>query len=193
MLNTQSFAYYIMGPSGAGKDSVIEEVSEHLGDEISRPLRYITRKIVSNDAEHHNVLTTQTFEEFLEKSCFSLCWEANGFYYGYDKQWLADLGKGKIVLLNGSRSYWDEAKAKYGDKLCPVYFNISIEKQTKRLQGRGRESEKEIEARISRSQDLSHLSGNEEIVQLDAEQPLQNVVNDFISIVLSHRKKDYKM
>lgn len=193
MSNTQSFAYYIMGPSGAGKDSVIKEVSEHFGDEISRPLRYITRKIAANDAEHHNVLTPQTFEEFSEKSCFSLYWKANGFHYGYDKQWLADLDEGKIVLLNGSRSYWDEAKIKYGEKLCPIYFNISLEQQANRLQGRGRESAKEIEARISRSQDLSHLSGNEEIVQLDAEQPLKHVVNDFISIVLSHRKKDHKM
>lgn len=180
-------AYYIMGPSGAGKDSVIEEVSEHFGAEISRPPRYITRKIVRSDTELHNVMSSETFKEFADKSCFSLYWEANGFFYGYDKQWLEDLAEGKIVLLNGSRSYWAEVKLRYGEKLCPVYLELSPESQTERLIGRGRETHEQIEKRIARSTQLSHIGEDREIVQINADQPLESVVNDFIALLLSHR------
>jgi len=180
------FAYYIMGPSGAGKDSVMAEVSRHFGEQISRPTRYITRKHAVSDAEQHNVLSANTFEEFAEKSCFSLYWEANGFYYGYDKQWLRDLESGKIVLLNGSRSYWEVAKKRHGDQLCPIYLDLSLESQTARLKGRGRESAEEIIARISRSVELQHIASHEEIHHLNADQSLESVVKDFIALLLSH-------
>lgn len=181
------YAYYIMGPSGAGKDSVLAAVCDHFTDKVSRPSRYISRALAANDAEQHNVISSPVFNEFVDKACFSLFWEANGFHYGYDKQWLFDLQKGKIVLLNGSRSYWPEAKKRYGDKLYPIYLDLSVESQEARLKGRGRESYAEISERIARNEKFSHIADSDEIFRLNADQPLAAVFQDFIALLLSHQ------
>lgn len=181
------YAYYIMGPSGAGKDSVLEAVSAHFAEEVSRPARYISRALVVKDAEQHNVITTPIFNEFVDKACFSLYWEANGFHYGYDKQWLLDLEMGKIVLLNGSRSYWPQAQKKYGDKLYPIYLDLSVESQEARLKGRGRESYADIAERIARNDKFSHIAESDDIFRLNADQPLAAVSQDFIALLMSHQ------
>lgn len=185
----RQWAYYIMGPSGAGKDSVISKVTEHFGDEISRPARYITRRLARTDAEQHNVLNATVFDELAAKYCFSLAWEANGYCYGYDKQWLEDLEDGKIVLLNGSRAYWPKARQQYAEKLCPIYLDLSLQSQEKRLNQRGRESQSEIHQRISRNQEHRYLVQDKGIIHLNAEQPLDMVVNDFIVLLLSHQRR----
>lgn len=182
-----SSAFYIMGPSGSGKDSVIEAVTEYFQDHVSRPPRYITRAITNGDAEQHNVISDDVFNELLSKNCFSLSWEANGYRYAYDKQWLKDLAEEKIVLLNGSREYWSEAKTLFATQLIPIELDLDLDVQRARLENRGRESQAEIEERIERNQQLS-IGMADDVVKLDANQPLVDVVNDLICLITQLKK-----
>ncbi len=185
-----NYAFYIMGPSGAGKDSVIDGVSSYFKDITSRPARYITRVIKIDDAEQHNTISHDVFNEFLNKDCFSLHWEANGFHYAYDKQWLNDLRANKLVLLNGSREYWPFAKEKYSNYLVPISLYLDIEVQRERLKSRGREPQNEIEKRIFRNEELSDILHQDPMYKLDANQPLIDVVNEFIELIEKIREKN---
>lgn len=180
-------AFYIMGPSGSGKDSVIASITEYFKEQSSRPLRYITRAVVKGDAEQHNVVSRAVFNELLLKNCFSLNWEANGYHYAYDKQWLGDLSLNKIIFLNGSREYWPEAKALFSGQLIPIELHLDSDVQRVRLEGRARESKQEIEKRIERNQQLSILKDHD-IVKLNANQPLDKVVSDLVMLILQYQK-----
>lgn len=181
-------AFYIMGPSGSGKDSVIEGICQHFTDQVSRPPRYITRILNTADAEQHNVISPEIFNELLVKDCFSLSWQANGYHYAYDKQWINDVTENKIVLLNGSREYWPEAKDKFTELLIPIALTLDTEVQRSRLEGRARESQAEIEARIMRNEALTSDMQIDNIFQLNANQPLSDVVDDFVQLILRVRE-----
>ena len=181
-------AFYIMGPSGSGKDSVIDGVCNYFADQVSRPPRYITRILSSNDAEQHNVIAPEIFDELHDKDCFSLSWQANGYRYAYDKQWLNDLDEQKIVLLNGSREYWSEAQEKFADLLVPIVLSLDSDVQRSRLEGRARESQSEIEQRIERSESFQSQMSSHEILQLNANQPLSKVIDDCVQLILKARK-----
>lgn len=181
-------AFYIMGPSGSGKDSVIEGVCDYFADQISRPPRYITRVLNATDAEQHNVISSEIFDELWHKDCFSLNWQANGYRYAYDKQWLNDLDEQKIVLLNGSREYWPEAYEKFSDLLAPIALDLNSDVQRSRLEGRARESQSEIEQRITRSQSFQSQMASHEIHQLNANQPLSKVIEDCIQLIIKIRE-----
>lgn len=181
-------AFYIMGPSGSGKDSVIEGLCDYFADQVSRPPRYITRILSSDDAEQHNVIAPEIFKELQDKDCFSLSWQANGYRYAYDKQWLNDLDEQKIVLLNGSREYWPDAQEKFSDLLVPIALDLDSDIQRSRLEGRARETQSEIEQRIMRSESFQSQMLSHKILQLNANQPLSKVIEDGIQLIINIRK-----
>ncbi|MGE8147319.1 phosphonate metabolism protein/1,5-bisphosphokinase (PRPP-forming) PhnN [Pseudomonas frederiksbergensis] len=141
---------YLMGPSGSGKDSLIQAAREPLqalGCEVVR--RVITRSAesVGEDAEG---VSPAEFEQRREEGSFSLSWRANGLDYGIPveiDQWLRE---GLHVLVNGSRGHLPVALARYPE-LVPVLLTVKDEVLRERLLRRGRESPEEIEARIRRN------------------------------------------
>ncbi len=183
MVKEKNFAFYIMGPSGAGKDTVIQAIGQHFQTQMVIPPRYITRKNMAGEMEQHNVLSPTVFQEMQTKDCFSLSWEANGSHYAYDKQWLNDIASGKLVLLNGSRAYWPIAKEKFAGILLPIQLSLDIETQRARLENRARESQHEIDARILRSQQLSD-DPDENIFYVNSNQSLTCVVREVVDYLI---------
>ena len=148
---------YVMGPSGAGKDSVINFARLH-GDpaRIAFAHRYITRPAAA-DAENHIALSEAEFETRRQAGWFALDWHSHGLRYGIGREidlWLAD---GVAVVVNGSRAYLADAAARYPG-LQPVLITAPAEIRLARLQSRQRESGGDIQARIERQVDVAHLS-----------------------------------
>lgn len=147
--------FYIMGASGAGKDTLLRGCRERSGDG-QRPLvahRYITRE-PDGGTESHVWLSDAEFEQRVAMNAFAMHWSANGFRYGIGQeinQWLAQGGQ---VLVNGSRGYLDEARSHYGSTLTPVLISVDPDRLQRRLALRGRECAEEIEARIRRAREL---------------------------------------
>lgn len=142
---------FLMGPSGSGKDSVIDHsrpALAALGVAIVR--RVITRSAEAIGEEAHSV-SLQRFLALREQGAFALDWQANGLHYGIPAEidaWLAD---GRWVLVNGSRGHLREAREKYSD-LLPILITVTADVLRQRLLGRGRESHAEIEQRLARNQ-----------------------------------------
>lgn len=142
---------YCMGPSGAGKDSLLDWLRAHLPQPC--PVHWAQRTI-SRDAmpggEAHESVSPETFVALRHEQAFALHWQANGLGYGVRHAQLAPLARGHWVLLNGSRAYLPEALARFPD-LVAVHITASPQVLRERLLLRGRETREAVEARVQRA------------------------------------------
>lgn len=141
---------YVMGPSGVGKDSLLDWVRERLDHEpITMAHRYITRPREAV-GEDHVPLSRSEFEMRRASGAFAMAWESHGNMYGIGReidQWLQS--GAMTVVVNGSRAYFPRALADYPD-MVPVLITAEREVRARRLASRGREDKDGIEARLRR-------------------------------------------
>ena len=147
---------YVIGPSGAGKDSIIAYARQRLGaDRHVFARRYITRPADSG-GEDHIAITQTDFERDCSAGRFALSWRGNGLGYGVSTEIDLWLDSGRHVILNGSRGYLSSAVRRY-PSLLPVLIAIDPAVLRQRLAARGRETAAEIEARIQRATELDAI------------------------------------
>ncbi|MDQ0318085.1 ribose 1,5-bisphosphokinase [Pararhizobium capsulatum DSM 1112] len=139
----------VVGPSGAGKDSVINFALDRLsGLAVHRVRRVITRAGEAG-GEDHEAISPGGFEARLAQGGFAVSWSAHGLSYGIPADTLVRLRQGQILIANGSRHALDHFRAKFA-RIRIVNIVASPEVLAKRLVTRGRESEQEILARLQR-------------------------------------------
>lgn len=144
---------FLIGPSGSGKDSLIDASREQLaaaGVEIAR--RVITRSAEAKGEAAHGVSAEQ-FATLLAQGAFAMHWQANGLDYGIPLQVDQWLQSGRAVLVNGSRAYLAQARRRYPDLLA-VLVEVRPEVLRQRLLARGRETAEEVEQRLARNAGL---------------------------------------
>ena len=146
---------YIMGPSGSGKDSIINAVREQSLDNLQVAHRYITRHWQSG-GENHVALSESEYNKRHALGLFALAWTANQHQYAIGCEIDLWLKAGQTVLVNGSRSYLEHAKARYPQAICPVLVDVEAHKLEQRLIERGRETQQQINVRIARHQQYRH-------------------------------------
>lgn len=142
---------YFMGPSGAGKDSLLDWLRAQWPDGL--PIHWARRTIsrpVAPGGEAYESVSPEAFAALRQNQAFSLHWEANGLGYGIRHAQLAPLAQGHWVLLNGSRAYLAEALAQF-PHLVAVHITASPPVLRERLLSRGREAPSEVEARVQRA------------------------------------------
>ena len=142
---------YVVGPSGAGKDSLLEWVCARLpGDSgVLLARRTITRPADAGGEQHHAVTDAQ-FEAALGRGEFALHWRANGHCYGIGREIEDWLSAGRTVVVNGSREHLALAQAKY-PQLETVHVTAPDSALGLRLARRGRERPREASARLARN------------------------------------------
>lgn len=141
---------YVIGPSGCGKDSLMNYARSHCpGGEAAFAHRYITR---SADAggENHVALLPDEYQGRLERGLFALAWDSHGCRYGVGSEIDQWMETGMNVVVNGSRAYLPEAARRY-PAMLPVLVSLDLSILRQRLILRGRETMDEIEARLDRA------------------------------------------
>lgn len=144
----------LIGPSGAGKDSLIDAARPQLAAarvEIAR--RVITRSAEAKGEAAVGVDAEQ-FERMKLQGAFAMHWQANGLQYGIPRQIDEWLAQGRSVLVNGSRGHLPKARIRYPDLLA-IRVDVSLDILRQRLQARGRETQAEIDQRLARHVSLS--------------------------------------
>lgn len=144
--------FYVVGPSGAGKDTVIAAALERLppGVRVRLARRAVTRPASAGGAETHEPMSREDWEAVRAAGGFSLYWEANGLAYGVRRELDEWLAAGERVIVNGSREYLPRARDRYPG-LRVLLITAPREQILERLIARGREAEAEIDARLSRA------------------------------------------
>ena len=148
--------FYVMGASGAGKDSLLQFL-RLAGDptQLAVAHRCITRP-AKPGAENHVALSEAEFQARLAAGWFALYWRSHGFWYGIGREIDGWLQSGIKVVLNGSREYLPEAFEIYPD-LVPILITAEPDLIATRLVSRRRESAGEIAERIRHQVDLASL------------------------------------
>lgn len=153
---------YVVGPSGAGKDSVLSWLRKRTPN--SAPVHWAQRTIDrphSNepDAENHAVVNSLEFEQLLTDGQFAMHWDANTHRYGIRKTeltWLND--STSCVFVNGSRAHLPVAALDY-PALTLVHITACDDVLRQRLIARGRESVDAVNARLQRQISLTVPTG----------------------------------
>jgi phosphonate metabolism protein PhnN/1,5-bisphosphokinase (PRPP-forming) len=175
----------VTGPSGVGKDSLLDGLRGALAGrgDVVFPRRVITRAAGLGGEDYTTVSETE-FAAMVARSAFRLFWSAHGLQYGIPASIDADLDAGRQVVVNVSRGVIDEARAKYANLLV-LAINASPGALRSRLQSRGRESAAEIEARLERAAAF-RLDGAD-VVRLNNDGPLAEGVAALVSLLLQRR------
>lgn len=162
--------FYVVGPSGVGKDSLLAYVREQAAGRF--PLlfahRYITRP-ASAGGENHVAVTPPEFDRMRTLGLYALHWESHGHGYGLGLEIDVWLARGANVVMNGSRGYLSEASRRYPN-LCVVLIEADPQVLRARLESRGRESASEIDARIARATEFTVSHPN--LVRIQNDGPL---------------------
>lgn len=175
---------YLMGPSGAGKDSLIDAARPSLQQMGCHVAQRVVTRSAESVGEAAQEVSAAEFQRMAEHGEFALSWHANGLGYGIPIQvdrWLAE---GVHVLVNGSRAHLQQARLRY-PLLLPVLLTVDGEVLRQRLIARGRESAADIEARLQRNQRFVAVTQAEAeaIEQVDNSGELATAVRRFLQIL----------
>jgi ribose 1,5-bisphosphokinase len=140
---------YVMGPSGAGKDTLIDYARTRLDPAtVIFARRFITRPAGAG-GENHIVLSEQEFAARRDAGLFALSWKSHGLCYGIGVEVDAWLARGLAVVVSGSRAAWPMSQARYSN-LRGLVVDAPTKIRAARLIARGREDERAVRARLER-------------------------------------------
>lgn len=147
----------MVGPSGAGKDSLIAYARERLdGDPRFVFVRRIVTRTADTNLEDHDTLSEDEFETGIRNGRFALSWQAHNLSYGLPAEIKDDIDAGRVVIANISRKSIETARSEFAN--CRI-VSVTAPKEVlaQRLLARRRETAADVEARLSRS--LSPIAG----------------------------------
>ncbi|MGI9498504.1 MAG: phosphonate metabolism protein/1,5-bisphosphokinase (PRPP-forming) PhnN [Geminicoccaceae bacterium] len=181
----QGILFLVVGPSGVGKDSLIDGARRRLADDAGYhfPVRSITRP---EDAmgEDHQAVTVAGFECLEAAGNFMLSWQAHGHRYGIPKTAEQALEDGRSVVVNVSRQLLDQARRRW-PAVRIVLVSAPREVLRARLVTRGRETAQEVQKRLDRAGSYEVVGDDvREVVNADR---LEHAVERFMAVLEAER------
>ena len=173
--------FAVVGPSGAGKDSVIGFARQAFSDD--RRVLFVRRTIsrpADGESEDHEPATAQAFLRQADAGAFCVTWQAHGLHYGLPRAALAHVERGGVAIANGSRKAMEAVFERF-PRVQLIEIVATSDVIAKRLAVRGRETEADIAARLKRSVDAYH--GAADAITLDNSGPLSVAGDAFVRLV----------
>lgn len=139
----------VVGPSGAGKDTLIGIVQARCAgrSDVSFPVRTVTREATQH--ENNRSISADAFAHEAASGAFALWWQAHGHGYGIPKTIDDDLRAGRTVVVNVSRGVTSEARGRYVN-VKVVNVTAPADVLAERLAARSRSSDGSLAARLAR-------------------------------------------
>ena len=162
---TRGTLFLVVGPSGAGKDTLIHAARAALGDSAVVFARRVITRRAGDPNEDFEPVRRDDFAARKAAGDFMLCWRAHGTDYAIPTRYRSDLDVGRSVVANVSRGVIEDAAG----RLAPVRVievTASPAVLARRLAARGRDDAVSIAERLRRE------------VPIPPGVPLVRIVND---------------
>ncbi len=135
----------VVGPSGAGKDTVLGLARSALAGD---PRFHFVRRVITRPAdaggEDHEAVSDAVFAQ----RAFALQWEAHGLRYGIPVEAAEQLARGVVVVANVSRGVIEAAAERFAVRVVVVTAPPAV--LAARLAARGRETAEDVARRLGR-------------------------------------------
>lgn len=156
----------VVGPSGAGKDTLLRMALDRLGHDSRLRLarRVITRPAGDASEDHASVGETE-FERLERSGEFCLTWRAHGLRYGVPRLVADEVDAGALAIANLSRRSLAQAAERFA-RLAVAEITAPDEVLVQRIQARGRETGDEIARRLARQVPLVLPAGTLRAVRI---------------------------
>jgi thymidine phosphorylase len=147
---TQGTLFLVVGPSGAGKDSLIEGLRARVDGQRFEFARRIITRPEDAGGEAHEASTLAAFDEREAAGEFLISWRAHGLAYGLSRRIADSLAAGRHVVANGSRGAIARLAARV-PTLAVVEIDAPAAVLAARLAARGRETVEDVARRLERA------------------------------------------
>ncbi|MBU2533768.1 MAG: phosphonate metabolism protein/1,5-bisphosphokinase (PRPP-forming) PhnN [Alphaproteobacteria bacterium] len=147
------FVVLIVGPSGAGKDALLQGLRQHPD---CNPRLHFAERIVSREshiAEVHATDNEQAMAAAAARGDYALSWRAHGLTYAIPAAIDRHVLAGGLVVFNASRTVVDQTRRRYANTRV-VLIDVPKAVRAARIRARGRETADELETRLARSVDF---------------------------------------
>jgi len=148
----------VVGPSGAGKDTLIDGARRHFAHDpvFVFPRRLITR----TDAigENHIAISWNGLADLKARGEVFVDWEAHGLAYAIHVAALGELKRGARVVVNVSRHIIEAVSARW-PRVLVVHVTARADVLESRITSRGRESGDALRERVGRSRQIGLPAG----------------------------------
>jgi ribose 1,5-bisphosphokinase len=170
----------VVGPSGAGKDSLIAYARSRLSSDgrFVFPQRVITRP--PDGTEPHEGVDDLTFRRLASAGGFALQWQAHGLSYGIPASAAAEVAKGRIAIVNLSRSVVPVLRQRFPGSAV-IGVQAPPEVLAARLSQRGREEPDAQRARLARALSDSLSAAADAVIHNDG--PLEAAGERFVALL----------
>lgn len=140
----------IVGPSGAGKDSLLRCAKNHFAqqDVVGFARRYITRAPDNNEDNYY--VDEEAFQLLKHNDFFVSSWSAHGKHYGIPKHIFATKMSCKTMICSISRTAINDFELQF-DEVFTINITARDDILFDRLEKRGRESRQAISQRLERA------------------------------------------
>ncbi len=172
MGNKKGVLVLFSGPSGVGKDTVLDIVLNK-DKNLQKSISLTTREIRENevDGKDYYFISSEEFEDMISKGQVLEYAKYGSNFYGTPKAPIDEwLGEGKTVILKIEVQGASKIKELYPDSVSIFVLPPSMKELENRLRSRGTESEDDIKKRldiargeVERSKDYDFIVINDDL------------------------------
>lgn len=180
------------GPSGTGKDTVLQEVIKNR-DDIKVSVSMTTRKVRGDEVDgvHYYFVSKEFFEKKIAENKMLEYAEYAGNMYGTPKDPVDEMIKaGKAVVLEIEVQGADKVRKNNPDAISIFLMPPSMRVLEERLRARGTDDEETINHRLVIAREEIRRSSEFDYVVVN--DTVENAADAINSIIKSERKKSFR-
>lgn len=178
--------FIVAAPSGAGKTTLVKRLLAE--DPVRLSISHTTRAPRDGEVDGvaYHFIDVERFKQQIELGGFLEWAEVHGNYYGTSKAWIAmELAAGRDVLLEIDWQGAAQVRQVFPSAIGIFILPPSMEELTRRLVGRGTDSEAVIARRLAAAQDEMRHVGEFDYVIINDD--LEQALADLVTVVKASR------